>query len=48
MSMEVYEQMLVEREIDDAISEAEAEYRSGVEPVDAKEALEALRRKHFG
>ena len=46
MSIQTYEQMLEVNETDTAISEAEYE-RSDV-LIDAREALSALRRKHFG
>jgi prevent-host-death family protein len=48
MSIETYEDMLAERELDAAISEAEAEYMKDKELLDAREALSALRRRHFG
>lgn len=48
MSIETYEEMLEVAKIDKAISEAEAEYASTGELLDAKESLAALRRKHFG
>lgn len=48
MSMETYEDMLDEMAIDYDIAEAEAEYRQGRRLFDAGEALETLRRKHFG
>lgn len=47
MSIETYEQMLEGAQIDSAIAEAEAEYNSGIDLLDAKEALSSLRRKHF-
>ena len=31
-----------------AIREAEEEYENGAELIDAREALDSLRRKHFG
>jgi len=34
--------------IDEAVAEAEAEYKAGAELKDAKEALSSLRRKHIG
>ena len=43
MSIETYEQMLENTKIDTAIAEAEAEYSSGAELLDAKEALSSLR-----
>lgn len=48
MSIETYEKMLENTHIDSAIAEAEAEYNSGAELLDAKEVLSSLRRKHFG
>ena len=46
MSIQTYEQMLEVNEMDSAITEAE--YESNETPMDAREALAALRRKHFG
>ena len=48
MSIETYEEMLNTSYIDTAIAKAEAEYNSGAELLDAKEALASLRRRHFG
>ena len=48
MSIETYEAMVEGAATDAAISEAEAELRSGGQLHDAREALAALRRKHFG
>jgi len=48
MSIETYEEILNTAHIDTAIAEAEAEYNSGAELLDAKEALASLRRRHFG
>ena len=48
MSIETYEKMLEINETDMAIREAEAEYENGSELIDAREALDSLRRKHFG
>lgn len=48
MSMETYEAMLDENEIDREIAQAEAECCAGGTSIDAREALNALRRKHFG
>jgi len=48
MSIETYEAMLEEREIDAAIAEAEAEYVSDSQLLDARQALSTLRRRHFG
>lgn len=48
MSIETYERMFEENRIDAAIAEAETEYKDEAEILDAKESLNALRRKHFG
>ena len=48
MSIETYEQMLEVIEIDAAIAEAESEYKCVDDLIDAREALDSLRRKHFG
>ena len=48
MSMETYDQLIQNLEIDDAITEAETEYLEGAELLDAEEAFTVLRRKHFG
>jgi prevent-host-death family protein len=48
MSIETYEAMLEERELDAAIAEAETEYSSDGQLFDAREALSTLRRRHFG
>jgi len=48
MSIETYEAMLEEREFDAAIAEAEAEYVSGSQLLDARKVLSTLRRRHFG
>lgn len=48
MSIETYEQMLEVNAEDKYIAEAEVEYESGKELLDAREALSTLRRKHFG
>lgn len=47
MSIETYEAMLDERELDAAIAEAEAEYAVDGTLLDAREALSTLRRRHF-
>ena len=47
MSMDTYERMLEERSTDTATAAAEAEYAHNGEAHDAKQALAALRRKHF-
>ena len=48
MSIETYEMMMENAELDTAISEAEAEYERNGHLADAREALASLRRKHFG
>ena len=47
MSIESYEALVENAQMDAAIAEAEAEIQRG-ELLDAREALSALRRKHFG
>lgn len=46
MSIEVYEKLVRDIQIDAAILEAEKEVREGAELMDAREALGGLRRKH--
>lgn len=48
MSIETYEMMVEISETDAAIAEAEAELKQDGQLFDAREALAALRRKHFG
>ncbi len=48
MSMETYELITGTAELDSAIASAEAELDGGAALLDAREALEELRRKHFG
>lgn len=48
MSIETYEAIVEDKEIDTAISEAEDELKQDGRLYDAKEALASLRRKHFG
>ena len=48
MSIATYESMLETAATDSAIAEAEAEYAASGKLHDAKEALQSLRRKHFG
>jgi len=48
MSIETYEAMLEERELDTVIAEAEAEYASDSQLLDARKVLSTLRRRHFG
>lgn len=47
MSIETFDAMLEDRELDAAIAEAEAEYTSDNQLIDAREALSKLKRKHF-
>ena len=48
MSIATYESMLEIADTDSAITEAETEYAMSGKLHDAKEALQFLRRKHFG
>lgn len=48
MSVETYESLLEDRELDSAVAEAEAGYASDSQLLDAREALSTLRRRHFG
>lgn len=48
MSVETYDAMLNEMEIDRDIASAEAEYQRNGVLLDAEESLSALRRKYFG
>lgn len=48
MSIETYETMVKTTETDVVIAEAEAEFEQNGQLFDARETLEALRRKHFG
>jgi len=48
MSIATYESMLETVATDLAIAEAETEYATSGKLRDAKEALQSLRRKHFG
>ncbi|EMS72096.1 type II toxin-antitoxin system Phd/YefM family antitoxin [Ruminiclostridium cellobioparum] len=48
MSIETFDSMLEDRELDTAIAEAEAEYTSDDQLIDAREALSSLKRKQFG
>ena len=45
MSIETFDSMLEDRELDAAIAEAEAEYTSDDQLIDAREALSSLKRK---
>ena len=47
MSMETYEALVGTAAIDNAITTAEADISAGAELLDARDALTALRRKHF-
>lgn len=47
MSIETYEQIVENVGIDEAIMEAEAEYKQEGKLIDAKEALSSLKRKYF-
>lgn len=48
MSVETYEAMLDENELDIEIKQAETEYNANGKLLDARESLTTLRRKHFG
>ena len=48
MSIEAYDKLIGNNEIDAAISPAEKEYAEDGVLMDAREALSSLRRKHFG
>ena len=48
MSIETYEEMLETAATDIAIAETEAEYAGDNKLYNAREALAALKRKHFG
>lgn len=48
MSMDTFNSMLQQNEIDSAITRFEKELADGVEFIDAEDALRALRRKHLG
>ena len=47
MSIETYEKMLEVNDIDNDITKAEAECKTGTELIDGREALAILRRKYF-
>jgi PHD/YefM family antitoxin component YafN of YafNO toxin-antitoxin module len=47
MSIETYEQIVENVGIDEAIMEAEAEYKREGKLIDAKEALSSLKRRYF-
>ena len=48
MSIEMYEDIFENANIDSAITQAEAEYAATGQLHDARQALSSLRRKHFG
>lgn len=48
MSIETYEQIAENHRVDDAVVEAEAEYKAQGVLLDAAETLSKLRRKHLG
>ena len=48
MSIEAYDKLIGNNEIDAAIRAAEKEYAEDGVLMDAREALSSLRRKHFG
>ena len=48
MSIEMYDDLVDAARIDTAISEAEKKFAADGVLLDAREALPALRRKHFG
>lgn len=48
MSMETYNAMILQNDIDTSISKFEDELASGAEFPDARDALAELRRKHLG
>ena len=48
MSCELYEKIVRENKIDQAIEEAEREVREGAKPISAKEAKKRLDKKYYG
>ena len=48
MSIETYEELMDIARVDSAITEAEKEYSVDGVLLDARDAVSALRRKHFG
>lgn len=48
MSMDTYDSMLGELELDKAIAEAETEFAQDEKLIDARQALSSIRRRHFG
>ena len=47
MSIDTYDKIVIIAQTDHAIASAEAEMAAGGEPIEAKEAFNELRRKHF-
>ena len=47
MSIEAYEEMLANSQIDAVINKAEKEFTATGELLDARDAISSLRRKHF-
>ena len=48
MSCELYEKIVRENKIDQAIEEAEREVKEGAKPISAKEAKKRLDKKYYG
>lgn len=48
MSMETYNSIILQNDIDTSITKFEEEVANGTEFIDAKKALSNLRRKHLG
>lgn len=48
MSIETYEQIVENAQLDDVIADAEAECQNEEELLDAKTVLSSMRRKHIG
>ncbi len=48
MSMETYDRLLLTKDSDESIYISEAEIKAGGELKEAKNALDDLRKKHFG
>ena len=48
VSIKLFDKLMAKQVIYEAISTSEAEIDAGAELLDAREALTALRRKHFG
>lgn len=47
MSIETYNRLIGIAQVDSAITYAEAELAAGAKPIEARAALDELRRKHF-